>query len=180
MRERSLTIWKLLVGFTLFSLIAGGFKLFPMNKRYEQILVKSSSLKFGTDKALEDVIEYLEKRLEERSYYQFVMEKQPMRLTNVLTLADGSGPGSRRSRSALRVAMIYQSQEKYQAQLNYRGKVYTVVAGDSVPNIGDVVLIDKDQVIMERDSKLLSYPAPGTNRENAQEVKINNATTDKI
>jgi len=64
--------------------------------------------------------------------------------------------------------------------LNYRGKVYTVVAGDSVPNIGDVVLIDKDQVIMERDSKLLSYPAPGTNRENAQEVDINNATTDKI
>jgi hypothetical protein len=55
-----------------------------------------------------------------------------------------------------------------------------VVAGDSVPNIGDVVLIDKDQVIMERDSKLLSYPAPGTNRENAQEVEINNATTDKI
>ena len=180
MSERSLTIWKLLVGFTLFSLIAGGFKLFPMNKRYQQILVKSSSLKFGTDKALEDVIEYLEKRLEERSYYQFVMEKQPMRLTNVLTLADGSGPGSRRRRSALRVAMIYQSQEKYQAQLNYRGKVYTVVAGDSVPNIGDVVLIDKDQVIMERDSKLLSYPAPGTNRENAQEVEINNATTDKI
>ena len=75
MSERSLTIWKLLVGFTLFSLIAGGFKLFPMNKRYQQILVKSSSLKFGTDKALEDVIEYLEKRLEERSYYQFVMEK---------------------------------------------------------------------------------------------------------
>ena len=98
MSERSLPIWKLLVGFTLFSLIAGGFKLFPMNKRYQQILVKSSSLKFGTDKALEDVIEYLEKRLEERSYYQFVMEKQPMRLTNVLTLADGSGPGSRRSR----------------------------------------------------------------------------------
>ena len=180
MSERSITIWKLLVWFTLFSLIAGGFKLFPMNKKYQNILAKSSRLKFGTDKALEDVIEYLEKRLEERSYYQFALDKQPMRLTNVLTLADGTGPGSRRSRSALRVAMIYQRQEKFQAQLNYRGKVYNVVAGDSIPNIGDVVLIDKDQVIMKRESKLLSYPAPGTDRETAQEIEINNATTDKI
>ena len=76
MSERSITIWKLLVWFTLFSLIAGGFKLFPMNKKYQNILAKSSRLKFGTDKALEDVIEYLEKRLEERSYYQFTLDKQ--------------------------------------------------------------------------------------------------------
>ena len=101
MSERSLTIWKLLVTFSVLSIIAAGFSIYPKNKKYGKIIAKSSRT-FGTDKELENVIEYLEKRLEQRGYYNFALDKQPMRLTNVLTLADGSGPGSRRSRSALR------------------------------------------------------------------------------
>ena len=179
MSDRSLTIWKLLITFTLLSIISGGFSLYPKNKKYRKIIAKSSR-NFGTDKELENVIEYLEERLEQRGYYQFALEKQPMRLTNVLTLADGSGPSSRRSRSALRVSMIYQSQKKFQAQLNYRGKIYTVASGESISSIGEVVHIDQKQVIMKRENKILSYPATGTDRQNPLEISIEDFNRGKI
>ena len=179
MSDRSLTIWKLLITFTLLSVISGGFSLYPKNKKYRKIIAKSSR-NFGTDKELENVIEYLEERLEQRGYYQFALEKQPMRLTNVLTLADGSGPSSKRSRSALRVSMIYQSQKKFQAQLNYRGKIYTVASGESISSIGEVVHIDQKQVIMKRENKILSYPAPGTDRQNPLEISIEDFNRGKI
>ena len=179
MSERSLTIWKLLITFTMLSLIAGGFSLYPKNKKYQKIIAKSYRT-FGTDKEIENVIEYLEQRLEERGYYQFGLEKQPMRLTNVLTLADGSGPRSRRSRSALRVSMIYQSQKRFQAQLNYRGKIYTVSSGELIPSLGEVVHIDQKQVVMKRDNKILSYPAPGTDRHNTIEISLEDFNLGKI
>ena len=179
MSERSNTIWKLLITFALLSIVAGGFSLYPKNKKYRKIVAKSART-FGTDKDLENVIEYLEKRLEQRGYYRFSLEKQPMRLTNVLTLADGSGPSSRRSRSALRVSMIYQSQKKFQAQLNYRGKIYTVSSGEGIPTLGEVVHIDEKQVVMKRENKILSYPAPGTDRQNALEISAEDFKRGKI
>jgi hypothetical protein len=153
--------------------------LYPKNKKYRKIIAKSSRT-FGTDKDLENVIEYLEKRLEQRGYYQFSLEKQPMRLTNVLTLADGSGPSSRRSRSALRIAMIYQSQNKFQAQLNYRGNIYNATSGENIPSLGKVVHIDEKQVIIKRENKIFSYPAPGTDRQNALEISAEDFKRGKI
>ncbi len=179
MSERSNTIWKLLITFAVLSIIAGGFSLYPKNKKYRKIVAKSART-FGTDKELENVIEYLEKRLEQRGYYQFSLEKQPMRLTNVLTLADGRCPSSRRSRSALRVSVIYQSQKKFQAQLNYRGKIYTVSSGEGIPTLGEVVHIDEKQVVMKRENKILSYPAPGTDRQNALEISAEDFKRGKI
>ena len=108
MSERSVTIWNLLVGLTIVSLIATGFKLFPMNKKYNRIKARSSNVQFGTDKELENIIGFLESRLEERSKFQFQIENSPMMLTNVLSLADGSGKRARRNRNALRVALVYQ------------------------------------------------------------------------
>ena len=58
MSERSQTIWKLLVTFAILSLIAGGFSLYPKNKKYGKIVAKSVRT-FGTDKELENVIEWV-------------------------------------------------------------------------------------------------------------------------
>ena len=71
MSDRSITIWNLLVGFTIISLIATSFKLFPMNGKYNRLKAAAADLKFGTDKELENIIAYLETRLEERSNYAF-------------------------------------------------------------------------------------------------------------
>ena len=161
MSERSLTIWNLLLGFTIFSLVATSFKLFPMNSKYNRLKAASENLQFGTDKELENIISYLEERLEDRSKFQFVIENTPMLLTNVLGLADGSGRRVKRNRNALRVAFVYQREENFQAQLDYRGKAFTVSVGDVLPNIGTVDHIDGTKVIIKTDSGNKSYPAPG-------------------
>jgi hypothetical protein len=172
MSERSVTIWNLLVGITIISLIATGFKLFPMNKKYNRIKARSSNVQFGTDKELENIIGFLETRLEERSKFQFQIENSPMMLTNVLSLADGSGKRARRNRNALRVALVYQRENNYQAQIDYRGKAFTVTIGDSIPNIGVVEFIDNTQVIIKTNSGIKAYPAPIREIENSGDNKI--------
>ncbi len=162
MSQRSLTIWNLLVGITIVSLLATSFKLFPMNKKYTRMKERSADLKFGTDKELENIIGYLENRLESRSEFQFIIENTPMMLTNVLGLADGSGRRARRNRNAIRVAMVYQREDHFQAQIDYRGQAFTVSVGDTIPNIGLVEMIDGTQVLIKTDSGLKSYPTPGT------------------
>ena len=146
MSDRSVTIWNLLVGFTIVSLVATSFKLFPMNKKYNRVKVRSSNLQFGTDKELEDIISYLEERLE---------------LTNVLALADGSGRRVKRNWNAVRVALVYQRDEYFQAQIDYRGQAFTVSVGDTIPNVGTVDMIDGSQVVIKTDDGLKTYPAPG-------------------
>ena len=172
MSERSVTIWNLLVGLTIVSLIATGFKLFPMNKKYNRVKARSSNVQFGTDKELENIIGFLESRLEERSKFQFQIENSPMMLTNVLSLADGSGKRAKRNRNALRVALVYQRENNYQAQIDYRGKAFTVTIGDSIPNIGVVEFIDNTQVIIKTNSGIKAYPAPIREIENLGDNKI--------
>ena len=56
MSERSVTIWNLVVGFSIVSIIAMSFKLFPMNKKFNRFKDRSADLQFGTDKELENII----------------------------------------------------------------------------------------------------------------------------
>ena len=74
MSDRSITIWNLLVGFTIVSLIATSFKLFPMNTKYNRLKAAAADLEFGTDKELENIIAYLESRLEERITMHLILK----------------------------------------------------------------------------------------------------------
>ena len=161
MSERSITIWNLVVGFSIVSIVAMSFKLFPMNKKFNRLKDRSADVQFGTDKELENIISYLEGRLEKRSDFQFEIENTPMLLTNVLGLADGSGRKTKRNRNAIRVALVYQRDEHFQAQIDYRGQAFTVSIGDTLMNIGTVDLIDVTQVVIKTSGGLKSYPAPG-------------------
>ena len=161
MSDRSVTIWNLIVGFTILSLVATSFKLFPMNKKYDRLKQAAEDLQFGTDKELENIISYLEERLEDRSEFEFKINNTPMLLTNVLSLADGSGRRVKRNRNAVRVAFVYQREDHFQAQIDYRGKAFTVGVGDTIPNIGTVEEIDGTKVIIITSSGRKSYPAPG-------------------
>ena len=84
-----------------------------------------------------------------------------MLLTNVLGLADGSGRKTKRNRNAIRVALVYQRDEHFQAQIDYRGQAFTVSIGDTLMNIGTVDLIDVTQVVIKTSNGTKSYPAPG-------------------
>ena len=161
MSDRSVTIWNLVVAFTVVSLVATSFKLFPMNKKYSRLKEAAEDIQFGTDNELENIISYLEERLEDRSEFKFNITNTPMLLTNVLSLADGSGRRVKRNRNAVRVALVYQRDDHFQAQIDYRGKAFTVGVGDVLPNIGTVEEIDGTKVIINTSSGRKSYPAPG-------------------
>jgi len=162
MSQRSLTIWNLLIGFTIVSIVAMSFKLYPMNKKYNRLQNRSAKKQTEViDSELENIISYLETRLEDRSKFKFSIENTPMLLTNVLSLADGGGRKARRNRNAIRVAFVYQREEHFQAQIDYRGKAFTVTVGDTIPNIGKIELIDGTQVIIQTSSGTKAYPAPG-------------------
>ena len=167
---RSQTIWMLLTGLTVISLVAMSFKIYPMTKKWQEVKAAAEEIQFGTDKKLEEVIEYLEKRLEDRVRYQFAMERVPFRLSNVLFLTDGSGRRLRSGTSSIRVAMIYQGDDQFQAQIDHRGNVTTVKKNDVIPDIGHVVLIDQNQVVIQTENKLTSYPAPGQERTKPKEI----------
>jgi len=168
--ERSKTVWNLIVGIALFSIVAASFKLLPMNKKYSKINNRSKNIKFGTDEELENVIGFLENRLEDRNLYRFMIDKEPMMLTNVLSLADGTGRRARRNRSAIRVALIYQRDNNFQAQIDYRGRVFGVTAGEVVENVGEILLIDQNRVVIKNEDRIISYPAPGQSESNPKEL----------
>ena len=52
MSDRSITIWNLLVGFTIVSLIATSFKLFPMNSKYNRLKAAAADLNSERTKSL--------------------------------------------------------------------------------------------------------------------------------
>ena len=170
MSDRSKTVWNLVVGIAIFSIIAVSFKLFPMNKKYSKINDRSKNIKFGTDEELENVIGFLENRLEDRNLYRFMIDKEPMMLTNVLSLADGTGRRARRNRSAIRVALIYQRNNNFQAQIDYRGRVFGVTAGEVVENVGEILLIDQNRVVIKNEDRVISYPAPGQSESGPKEI----------
>jgi hypothetical protein len=97
-----------------------------------------------------------------------------MMLTNVLTLADGSGRRTKRNRSAVRVAFVYQREENFQAQIDYRGQIYTVAVGDTIPLVGKIDLIDSKQVIINTDSGKKTYPTPGNEPISFNTIRHNN------
>ena len=59
MNSRQNTIWVLLILFSLVSIIAASIKLMPTNEEWSKAKERAKNVQFGTDKELEQVIEYL-------------------------------------------------------------------------------------------------------------------------
>ncbi len=168
---RTRTVWMLVAWMSALSLFIIAFKLYPMNTKWKKVHERSSQVEFGTDKDLEDVISFLETRLEDRGRYTFDLDNTPMRITNVLFLTDGSGRRLRRDRSAVRVSMVYQRENHFQAQLSYRGKTVTAQEGESYPEIGKIILIDQSRVVVKNEGKMMAYPAPGSDLDKPTEIQ---------
>lgn len=157
MDSRNRTIWIILVILSALSFIFAGISLYPKNAKYHSAKKRADQIQFGTDKELESVIEFLEKRLKERNAFQFALEKEPLRLTNVLYLTDASGKILRyRNKNKLRVTHIINGATTHYAGIQYQGENYTVVVGDSVAG-GEVVWIDPDEVVIIKGESEFHY-----------------------
>ena len=147
MNSRQNTIWVLLILFSLVSIIAASIKLMPTNKEWSKAKERAKNVQF-------------EIRIKDRDKYQFTLEEEPMRLTNVLYLTDSKGRSLRyRNRGKLRVTHIIDGIQKY-AGINYKDKNYTVVIGDSIAG-GKVVWIDPTEIVITKQDKEFHYPVAG-------------------
>ncbi|MFQ6605299.1 MAG: hypothetical protein ACE5D8_07065 [Fidelibacterota bacterium] len=166
MNKRNQTIWTLLVVLSILFMVLNGFRLYPIQKKYRQIESRSRETHFGTDEELERTIEYLEKRLEKRSSYTFSLEKEPMRLQNVLYVYDAQGRRLRyRDSRKLRVTAVFIGGSRPQALIRYKDLNYTVSIGDSLAG-GEIIWIDADEVVFSKENKEIHYPvtAPEQNQ----------------
>lgn len=156
MNSRTRTIWLLLNFFTTFSIIVAGIALYPVYRKWDITRDKIKVEQFGTDKELEQEIEFLEQLLETRNQYQFELESEPLRLTNVVYLMDAFGrPKRYRQKEKVRVTAIIDGNQQ-QAVINFDNKNFTVTVGDSVAG-GEVVWIDAEEVVIINGDKEMHY-----------------------
>ncbi len=173
MNNRNKTIWVILVLLSVISISAAGIKLYPMNEKWESAKIRAEKLQFGTDKQLESLIDFLEKRLQERNAFNFTLAKEPLRLTNVLYLTDAQGRMLRyRNTNKLRVTHIIDGTSTQYAGIQYRGENYTVVIGDSIAG-GEIVWIDGDEVVIIKGEAEYHYPVAGLAEEENVTMETN-------
>ena len=91
MNDRSNAVWGIVIVLALLSVLFASLKLYPVTKKWQNAVMRAQNTNIGTDKELENVIGFLEDRLKYRLDYEFSLEKEPMRLTNVVFLTDASG-----------------------------------------------------------------------------------------
>lgn len=162
--SRDRTVWVLLLVLSTLSFGIMASKMYPLNKKWTGAKERAERIQFGTDEELEQVIEFLETRLLNRSEYNFALEEEPMRLTNVLYLTDAYGrPMRYRKSGKLRVTAIIDGATQ-RAIVNYRDKNFVVTVGDSVAN-GEVVWIDSKEVIIISENKEIHYQVVGLGAE---------------
>ncbi|NQU67090.1 MAG: hypothetical protein HQ510_04020 [Candidatus Marinimicrobia bacterium] len=166
MNKRDQTIWTLLLVLSFLFLVLNGFKLFPVNKKYQKTVDRAEKSQFGTDEELENIIEYLESRLEDRNNYQFSTDNEPLRLQNVLYLYDSQGKRLKyKDSKKIRVTAVFIGGSKPQALLNYQNMNYTVAVGDSIAD-GEIIWIDKDEVVFSKNNSEVHYPVSFASEQN--------------
>ena len=166
MGDREKTLWFIIIMISVCCILVSGMELYPITKNWESAVERSQNTQIGADKDLENIINFLENRLQYRLDYEFNLEKQPMRLANVIYLTDAAGHKlSNRKTSQLQVTHIIGGKINY-AGIEYRGKKYTVVEGDSILN-GVVKKIDSFGVTINKDGQDRYYHVYGSSSGNS-------------
>jgi len=153
MNKRQKTIWVIILLLTFLSVVLAGVKLYPVADKWQKAVERAENLRIGTDEELENIINFLENRLKKRLQYEFTMEKDPMRLTNVIYLTDAGGRRMSNRRTAqVEVKHIITNGKNRYAGIQYRGQNLTLVEGDSVDG-GEIVSIIRDGVILLKNNQ---------------------------
>ena len=153
MNKRQKTIWVIILLLTFLSVVLAGVKLYPVADKWHEAVERAENLRIGTDEELENIINFLENRLKKRLQYEFTMEKDPMRLTNVIYLTDAGGRRMSNRRTAqVEVKHIITNGKNRYAGIQYRGQNLTLVEGDSVDG-GEIVSIIRDGVILLKNNQ---------------------------
>ena len=170
MNDRSNTVWVIVIVLALLSVLFASLKLHPVRKKWQNAVMRAQNTNIGTDQELENVIGFLEDRLKYRLDYKFSLEKEPMRLTNVVYLIDASGKRiSGKRTSKIKVTHVINGKVKY-AGIYFKGQNFNVVEGDSLAG-GRVKNIGKFGITVEKQGQDIFYDVETTSL-NDQQMKL--------
>ncbi len=167
MNDRSNAVWGIAIVLALLSVLFASLKLYPVYNKWQYAVMRAQNTNIGTDKELENVIGFLEDRLKYRLDYEFSLEKEPMRLTNVVYLIDASGKRiSGKRTSKIKVTHVINGKEKY-AGIYFKGQNFNVVEGDSLAG-GRVKNIGKFGITVEKQGQDVFYDVETTSLDDQQ------------
>ncbi len=156
MNDRSKTVWVIVSVLTFLSVLFAGYKIYPVHKKWQGAVERAQNTNIGTDSELENVINFLEDRLKYRLEYEFSLEKEPMRLTNVVYITDASGKRiSGKRTSKIKVTHVINGKIKH-AGIFFKGQNFNVIEGDSVGN-GIVKNIGKFGITVDKNGEEKFY-----------------------
>ena len=169
MNDRSNTVWVIVIILSLISGLFASLKLYPVRMKWQNAVMRAQNTNIGTDKELENVIGFLEDRLKYRLGYEFSLEKEPMRLTNVVYLTDASGKRiSGKRTSKIKVTHVINGKVKY-AGIYFKGENFNVVEGDSIAG-GRVKNIGKFGITVEKQGQDVFYDVETTTLDDQQTI----------
>ena len=152
MNNRQQTIWVIISLLTFLSVVLAGVKLYPVVNTWKGAVERAENIKIGTDEELENTINFLEDRLRNRLDYTFVMEKNPMLLTNVIYLTNSRGRRlGKQRRAKVRITHIINGRNRY-VGIQHMGQNYTLVEGDSIDG-GEIIRIDVDRIVFSKENQ---------------------------
>ena len=101
--------------------------------KLNQLLTEFNSEQIGVDEKLENKVEKIEKSVESRQEYEFLVKEDPTDLSLVIVFDGYDSRYSASSNYILVTAIIGSKQKnKYRAIVRQREKLFTVQVGDSV------------------------------------------------
>ena len=75
MGDREKTLWFIITMISICSILVAGMKLYPITKEWENAVERSQNTQIGADKDLENIINFLENRLQYRLNYEFNLNR---------------------------------------------------------------------------------------------------------
>ena len=155
MTRRENFIWGFLIAVAIIIIFYSGIKTYSVSKQVKVFQQEESQAVLGTDPQLLETVNTMEKELKERLDYNFQVEKDPLKLSEVvkspkLLAALGYGEGMEGIED-MRLNLTIIGDESY-ASIKYMGNYHTLKVNDRIGEY-KVVQISHKKVILTKDGE---------------------------
>ena len=164
MDNKAKAIWYFSIFISVIVIITISIQNYNASTKLNKLIAEFNSEQIGVDEKLENKVEKIEKSVESRQEYEFLVKEDPTDLSLVIVFDGYDSRYSASSNYILVTAIIGSKQKnKYRAIVRQREKLFTVQVGDSVgggliTNITDKeVSFSKDNIVYDITCLIFSF-----------------------
>ncbi|MBC8205057.1 MAG: hypothetical protein H8E87_06070, partial [FCB group bacterium] len=160
MTKRENFIWGFLIVVAILIIFYSGVKTYTITKQVKEFQLEESKAILGTDPQLLETVNTLEDELKERLNYVFKIEKDPLKLSEVvkspkLLAALGYGAGFEGVED-MRLNLTVIGEERY-ASVKYMGNYYNLKINDNFGGFKVTNIEIKSVTLMKGSQKVVLY-----------------------